>query len=308
MKIISLTMIAFLLCACEENNSSASQPMPVADEAVSLELSVTDFSGNTINLAGPARRIVALAPHIVENLFAIGAGEQIVGVVDHSDFPSAAKELPIVGGYEQTNFERIVELKPDIVIAWQTGNSASDVIKLRELGIKVFIDQPNSLDDIATSLRLLGAITGRESQSTQIAEEFVSYINTTRANNAGKRQINVFYQVWNDPLISINGNHIISDAIRTCGGRNVFADEVAIAPRINIESIIDASPEAIIASGMDEARPEWLDEWRKWTAIPAVQRDNLFYVNPDHLQRHTTRQRFAIESICEQLDMARASK
>jgi len=199
-----------------------------------------------------------------------------------------------------------VALNPDLVIAWQSGNSHSNLSKLKELGFTVLIDQPDSLDDIAKSLRLLGVVTGNTEQANRAAGSFLESVNHTRKQYAEKRTVTTFYQVWNEPLITINGEHIISDAIRTCGGRNVFADEVAVAPRTNVESVIARAPEAIIASGMGEARPEWLDDWRKWESIEAVTKQNLFYVNPDHLQRHTIRQLLAIESICQQLDLARA--
>jgi iron complex transport system substrate-binding protein len=236
----------------------------------------------------------------------VGAGEQIVGIVSHSDYPPAAKRHPIVGGYEQTNHERIVELNPDLIIAWESGNSQGNIEKLRELGFPVLIDQPDSLNDIARSLRLLGAVSGNNETAERVANEFLSAVNQHRAENTDKRKVSAFYQVWNDPLISINGNHIITDAIRACGGRNIFADEVAVAPRINIESIITMNPESIIASGMGEERPEWLEDWKKWPSLRAVKQNNLFFVNPDHLQRHTVRQLLAIKTICSQLDTARS--
>lgn len=280
------------------------------DSIISSEngIVVTDFAGNTIALEQPAKRIVALAPHIVENLYTVGAGEQIVGVVQHSDYPAQALEHAIVGGYKKTNYERILELNPDLIIGWNSGNSHSNLNKLRELGFTVLIDQPDSLDDIAKSLRLLGAVTGHYEQATQAANKFLDEITTARNKNADKRPVSVFYQVWNEPLITINGNHIISDAIRVCGGRNVFANELAVAPRINIESIIQFDPEAIIASGMGEARPEWLDDWKQWQNLTAVKNNNLFFINPDHLQRHTIRQQLAVKKICSALDSIRASQ
>ncbi len=285
------------------------QSMPSKTETNEQEqrfIAVTDFSGQQLALKQPAQRIVALAPHIVENLYSIGAGDQIVGAVTHSDYPEQALRLPIVGGYEKANFERIVELQPDLIVAWESGNSHSNITKLRELGLTVLVDQPDSLEDVARSLRLLGAVTGHNETAEKLAREFDDKIEQTRAEYAAKRTVRTFYQVWNEPLISINGNHIISDAIRVCGGRNVFADEIAVAPRTNIESVIALNPEAIIASGMGEARPEWLDDWKRWTTLTAVQRNNLFFVSPDHLQRHTLRQLLAIDAICKQLDQARA--
>jgi len=297
---------ALLLSACGDQSTPTKPPTADGSNPKSTKIVVTDFSGQKIVLNKPAQRIVALAPHIVENLFTVGAGEQIVGVVQHSDYPEAATKLPLVGGYEKTNYERIIELKPDLVVAWESGNSQSNINKLRDLGLTVLVDQPDSLEDIAKSLRLLGAVSGHDLIAEKAANQFLLAIESLRNENANKRPISVFYQVWNEPLITINGKHIISDAIRTCGGQNVFADEFAVAPRTNIESVMALDPEAIIASGMGEERPEWLDDWRQWTNLSAVQRDNLFFVNPDHLQRHTLRQLLAVETICTQFDQARA--
>ncbi|GAA6137692.1 cobalamin-binding protein [Arenicella sp. 4NH20-0111] len=296
-----------LLTSCDDNSGSqkADIPNPTTDFQ---KISVTDFSGKKVTLDKPATRIVALAPHIVENLYTIGAGDQIVGVVSHSDYPANAVKHPIVGGYQQTNHERIVELNPDLIVAWDSGNSQDNISKLRELGFTILIDQPDSLNDIAKSLRLLGAVTGNENQADRAAQQFLNAIDKHRIANAEKPKVTTFYQVWNDPLISINGNHIISDAIRTCGGTNVFMEEVAVAPRVSIESIIALNPEAIIASGMGEERPEWLEDWKRWPSLTAVKENNLFFVNPDHLQRHTIRQLQAINTICQQLDTARAKR
>lgn len=249
--------------------------------------------------------MVALAPHIVENLFSIGAGDLIVGAVSHSDFPKEALDLPIVGGYKKINFEAILALEPDVVIGWTTGNSTDSLSKIEELGIPVILDQPDTLEDIAASLRMLGQLTGLEVEADKKADEFLEKLSAFQEVNLDKPKVKTFYQVWNEPLITINGKHIISDAIETCGGTNVFSSSIATAPRTNIESVIAKAPEAIIASGMGEARPEWLDDWKQWKAIPAANKGNLFFVNPDHLQRHTVRQLLAIESICEQLDQVR---
>ncbi len=317
-KKLSTRTIYLLLClslfACgqqsgqQTNKQSEQERKPQIEQQADTQITLTDFAGNTVTLEQPAKRIVALAPHIVENLYTIGAGDKIVGVVTHSDFPEEAAELPIVGGYEQTNFERIVQLKPDLIVAWESGNTLSSIAKLRELGFKVLIDQPNGLDDVAKSLTMLAKATGHNEQGNKAASDFLSKVNKARNDNANKRDVPIFYQVWNEPLISINGNHIISDAIRACGGVNILADEPAVAPRVNVESIIKLDPEAIIASGMGEARPEWLDTWRQWPNLTSVKRDNLFYVNPDHLQRHTVRLLLAIDTVCSQLDQVRAKQ
>ena len=274
---------------------------PDADDVIE----VVDFAGNTISLTAPAKRIVALAPHLVENAYSAGAGDLLVGVVEFSDFPEAAKSLPIVGGYEKTNHERILELKPDLVLAWQSGNSHQSLELLRELGLTIYIDQADSLDDIAKTVRDIGTLSGTSAQAELAAKTYLEQLQRLKDQNKNKQKVSSFYQVWHSPLQTISGNHIISDAIETCGGVNIFADEFAVAPVVNIESILERDPESIIASGMSESRPDWLEKWLAWPSLKAVQKNNLFFVNPDHIQRHTFRIILGIQSVCQQLDQAR---
>ena len=266
---------------------------------------VTDFSGKTISLESPAQRIVALAPHIVENIYSAGAGEKLVGVMQYSDYPEQAKQLPLIGSYEKINFEKIIELNPDLVMAWESGNSHASTQRLKELGFPVYIDQPHNLSDVAKSVKDIGILTGNTTYANEIATAYLAQVAKVTAKYENASKITAFYQVWNQPLQTINGQHIISDAIETCGGVNIYANEFAVAPVINIESILERDPQVIIASGVSESRPEWLDEWLKWPSLEAVKRGNLFFVNPNHVQRHTLRLLSGIESICEQLDVAR---
>lgn len=279
------------------------QPAPALKSDALIQ--VTDFSGNLVSLDKPATKIVALAPHIVENVFTAGAGDQLVGVVAYSNFPEQATSLPLVGGYASTNLEKIIELNPDLVIAWESGNTSASVERIKELGFTVYIDQPDTLADIAKSLRDIGTLTGHSEISEGAAKRYLSEVERQRTLNQAKSKVSTFYQVWNEPLQTINGGHIISDAISLCGGQNIYASETVIAPIINIESILERDPQTIIASGMSSARPEWLDEWKAWLSLTAVQKNNLFFVNPDHIQRHTVRILLGIEAICTHFDIAR---
>ena len=286
------------IAACNEKASVDVQADPTA-------IRVVDFSGRTISLAAPARKIVALAPHIVENVFSAGAGDTLVGVMQYSDYPESAKQIAIVGGYEKTNFEKIIELNPDLIIAWQSGNSHSAIQRLVELGYTVYIDQADSLQDVARSIRDIGVLTGHSKKAESVATAYLEQLNQIQERYKNSAKIKTFYQVWNNPLQTISGNHIISDAIEICGGSNIYAEEFAVAPIINIESVLQRDPEVIIASGMSSARPEWLDQWLQWDSLAAVKQDNLFFVNGDHIQRHTVRLLMGINSICEKLDIAR---
>ena len=293
---------SFLLIACEAppNSTAATE-----GKRSNSPIEVVDYTGQTIYLQQPARRIVALAPHIVENVFSAGAGEFLVGVVGYSDYPPAARSLPIVGGYTIPNYEKILELKPDLIIAWQSGNSKTGVKRLRELGFTVYIDQSDALADVAKSIKDIGVLTGRQQQADRVAANYLQKISQLKKTYSTRENLSVFYQLWNDPLQSINGQHTISDAIRLCGGNNIFADQTVIAPIINFESVLDRNPEVIIASGASGERPPWLNDWAQWPSVTAVKNNNLFFINPDHIHRQTIRLVLGIQSICDHLQNAR---
>lgn len=269
------------------------------------EIVVRDDAGQVVRLAQPARRIVSLSPHITENLFAIGAGERVVGTVEFSNYPEAAKRIPLVGGYEKVDLEAVAALRPDLVLAWESGNIASHVAKLKGIGLPVVLTEARRIEDVPADLERLGALTG-VGEARAVAARFRERLAALRARHAGRPPLRVFYQVWNQPLMTVGGGQIISDAIRLCGGENVFGALKQMAAPVTVESVLAANPEAIVASGMGEERPEWLDEWRRWPALTAVARNNLFFVPPDHLQRHTPRILDGIERLCQHLETARA--
>jgi iron complex transport system substrate-binding protein len=272
-------------------------------KAAPIEL--TDDSGRTVRLPAPARRIVSLAPHITETLYAAGAGAAVVGAVDYSDYPPAARQLPRVGGYSRLDLEAILRLKPDLVIAWESGNPPAQIDKLRALGLPIFLSQPDSMDDIAVQLENFGRLAGREASAAEAAAAFRTRLAHLRATYAGKPRVRVFYQIWKTPLMTVGRPQIISRAIALCGGENVFGDLPERAPTVSLEAVLAANPEAIIATGMGEARPEWLDDWKRWPRLLAVQRGNLFHMNPDILQRHTPRLLDGTERLCQALETAR---
>lgn len=270
-------------------------------------VSVVDFSGATVNLEQTAQRIIALSPHAVENTFSAGAGEYLVGVVAYSDFPEQAKSIAQVGSNNLLNYESIVALKPDLIIAWQSGNTNSSIKRLKDLGFTLYLDEPKSLEDVAKSILDIAELAGTSDKATTIADSYLSELHQLRASNIGKEQVSVFYQVWNQPLQTLNGKHLVSTAIELCGGNNIYADLPNIAPIINIESIISRDPQVIIASGAsNNERPHWLDDWQKWPQLSAVKNQHLFHVPADHLLRHTTRILNGIKTICSQLDQVRA--
>ena len=268
-------------------------------------ITVTDFSGATVSLKKPAQRIIALAPHIVENVYTAGAGDKLVGAVAYSDFPEQAQLLPRGGGYSNINIEKILELKPELIIAWKSAISEANILTIKSLGFPIYIDQPDTLSDLSKGIKDIGALTGHTEQATHTANKYLVDLEKTKKKYQLQAKVRTFYQVWNRPLRTITGKHIISDAIKICGGVNVYADEKTVSPIINIESLLKRNPQAIIASGLSDKPPEWLNDWKQWPSLQAVRNNNLFFVNPDHIQRHTIRVLLGINSICQQLDEAR---
>ncbi len=276
--------------------------------AAHAEITVSDDIGNTVKLGLPAQRIISLAPHLTELLFAAGAGERVLAVVEYSNFPVAAKALPRIGSSAAFDLERIAHLKPDLVVAWGSGNPPGQVAQLRRLGIPVFVNEPQRLEDIPASLRRLGQLAGTAQVAETASRSFEQRLAALHAHSGGASPVSVFYEIWNQPLMTVGGTHIISAVMTLCGGRNVFAALKQPAAAVELEAMLRADPEVIVASGMAEERPEWLDQWRHWPQLQAAQRDNLFFVPPDLLQRHTPRILDGAEQMCAALDKARRRK
>ena len=269
------------------------------------DIQINDDMGHLVRLGSPAKRIVSLAPHVTENLFAAGAGAMIVGVVEHSDYPAAAKQLPSVGPYSRLDLERVIALKPDLVIAWESGNAKGNVEKLRALGLTVYVTQPNEMNDIAIQLEQFGKLAGTEKAANAAALQFRQRLAGLQKQYADKSPVKVFYQVWKQPMMTVGGQQIISKAIRLCSGDNVFGQLGNLAPTVSVEAVIAAKPEVIVASGMGESRPDWVDDWRPWKSIPAVSNEHLYFIPPDLIQRHTPRLLDGTEQLCRFIAKAR---
>jgi iron complex transport system substrate-binding protein len=261
-------------------------------------LQVVDDSGKTVTLHAPAQRIVSLAPHVTEQLYAIGAGDLLVGAVDYSDYPEAARALPRVGGYSRLDLEQILALKPDLVVGWQSGNSSQQLERIEELGLTLYRSEPRRLDAIASSMERLGILTGKEATATEQATDFRHRVAALRRAARGRAPRTLFYQIWNRPLMTVNGEHLIDEVITLCGGRNIFVDLPVLTPTVSEEAVIAANPEVIIASGMGQERPEWLDDWRRWPQLRAVQNNALYSIDPNIIQRPTPRLLDGVAQMC----------
>ena len=271
------------------------------------EVVVVDDNGQQIKLAVPAKRIVSLAPNITEVLFHIGAGEKIVGADEYSNYPEEAKDILRVNNHAAANYELILSLEPDLVIALQSGNGNKIIDPLRKLGIPVFVVETNKMDAIPSLFRRFGKLSGHGDQAEQRAHEFSRRLQELRAAQAGKSVIKVFYQIWDEPLITLNGEHMVSDIINLCGGVNVFSDAIPLVPYVNIETVVAADPEVIIAGGSREERPAWFESWQKWSGISAVINQHIYLIPSDLMQRHSARILDGMELMCAHLDSARSN-
>lgn len=276
--------------------------------AAMAEVTLTDDNGRVVTLPRPARRILSLAPHVTELLFDAGAGGRIVGAVEYSNYPEAAKNIPRVGNNLQLDLERIVALKPDLIVVWLHGNSQRQLDKLMKLGIPVFYNEPRRLPDIARSLEQLGRLAGTEAVARPAARAFAARESELRARYAGRPPVRVFYQVWEKPLMTINGNQIINDVITLCGGQNVFAGLKPLVPQVSVEAVLYADPEAIGTAIFDTTRQNGLESWKQWPHLTATARNNFFLIPADLISRPTPRVLEGAQRMCENLDQARAKR
>jgi iron complex transport system substrate-binding protein len=272
--------------------------------AARATVSAVDDEARTVTLSKPARRIISLAPHATEMLFAAGAGDHVIGVVDYSDFPPAATRIPSVGSGIALDLERIVQLKPDLVVAWSSGNSAAQITRLRALGIPVFESEPRDFEAIASSLERLAHLAGTDATGQAAAASFRERLRKITAAYQHRPTVTVFYQIWRTPLMTLNGTHPVSRALRICGGENIFGGLPQLAPTVGIEAVLQANPDAIIASS--GSREDVLSDWRRFPHLKAVARGNLFSIDGGLMNRSGPRILDGVEDLCKQLDRVRA--
>lgn len=277
----------------------------LSGHAFAEPVSVTDDTGLRVSLSAPAQRIVALAPHVVETLYAAGAGNKIVGAVDYSDYPPAARSISRVGGYSAFNLEAIVALKPDLVIGWASGNSPTAIEKIRSLGIPVYLSQINTVAEVADEIDNFGTLAGTQSVAIPATRAFRKQLAGLTRRYRNKSEVTVFYQISEAPLLTIGGKQIISNALTICGGKNIFANLAPMAPAVTAEAVLAANPEAIMTSGMQTINPTALDQWKKWPKLLATERHNFFFIDPDLMNRSGPRILEGTQMLCKAVDTAR---
>jgi iron complex transport system substrate-binding protein len=266
-------------------------------------VTVKDDDGNLITLQKPAQRVISLAPHVTEMLFAAGGGSRVVGVVAYSDFPEDAKKIPQIGSNREVDLERIMALKPDLIVVWRHGSSERQIEMVRKLGVPMFHSEPQSLEAIADSVAKLGQLMGTENAAGPAAAELRRQLAGLRSRYANRPTVRAFYQVWDKPLYTLNGKHIVSDALRLCGGENIFARLAVTAPVVSVEGVLQENPEAIFATA--EKNYGGVSMWKPYGTLLAVRNDNLFTIDGNLLNRAGPRMIAGAATLCEKLELAR---
>ncbi|WP_417530842.1 cobalamin-binding protein [Marinobacter lipolyticus] len=275
---------------------------------LAAEVCAVDDTGKEVCLEQPAKRIAALSPGATELVWAAGAGESVVAVVSFSDYPEAATKVPSVGSHTRMDLERLMELQPDLVIGWVTGNPPEQLEALADLGLPVFSIEPRTFEAVSHTIERLATLAGTEEEGFAEAERFRQGIARLESKYRDADPVPVFYQVWDEPLMTVNDEHLIGKVITLCGGDNVFGDLDRLVPRISPEAVIGANPEAILAGGMGEENRHWLTRWEAFPGIEATAKDNLYFIPPSLVQRPTPRMLEGSQLFCRKLDNARAKR
>ncbi len=261
-------------------------------------------SDNGASGSGEAARLVTLAPHLTELVFAAGAQDQLVGVVQYSDFPPAAKQIPLIGDAFRVDYERIVQLAPDVILSWGKGTPAEVSRYLRGIGFQVVELETFELDDIPRQIEQLGELAGTSTVALAAAQEVRARLSALRDEYSNRTPISVFLQISAQPWFTVTGNHILDDAIRLCGGVNIFADVDGVAPMVSFESIVEADP-AVILVVIPTSGEQWRSVWEPWQEMSAVRNQRLYPVDADFVSRAGPRMIDGVAQICAALAAAR---
>lgn len=274
--------------------------------AQAADLHVQQADGSELHLAGPAMRIVTLAPHLAEGVFAAGAGRQLVATVDYSEYPVAAADVPRIGDAFRLDIERIVALQPDLVIAWDSGNPRPAVEQLRQLDLPVWSVEIREPRGIPAFIETVGRVSGHAAKARSEADRLRDRLAELQQRYAGAQPLRYFYQVDAKPLFTINGRHLISQGLALCGGVNIFAGEPGLAFQVARESVIVANPDAMLAPRLPGAADP-LAGWRAWPGLAAVQQEALFLLPADEISRATPRFLDTLDQACKLLQALRGN-
>lgn len=272
--------------------------------AAAAAISVPDDVGRTVTLRSTPTRIVSLAPGATEMLFAAGAGKQVIATVEYSDEPEAAKRVPRIGDVVAVDMERFVALRPEVAVVWPGGGNPAQIEEIARLGIPVYRQQVNSLADLPGSLRRLGALAGTSAVAEEAARGIEARLRSLARAHEGGRHPGVMLEIWNHPIYTVGGTHLMSDMLKLCGARNIFGDLRELAPAVDIEAVVARNPDIIVAAAPPGAGNEWLADWKRFTTLRAVRADNLIIVEDQRLTRLGPSAVDATEALCKVLAAA----
>jgi vitamin B12 transport system substrate-binding protein len=257
-----------------------------------------------VTQAGSAQRIIALSPHLVEQLYSIGVGDRIIGTTDHADYPEQAKNITRVGNYNHLQVEKILALKPDLILAWTDGNPPADIAKLRQLGLNVVDSNPLHLTDIAKELRLLGLHTGAAEAAEQQALLMEQGLTELRKTYSNKAKVRVFYELWQQPLSTVAQNAWPQQQLALCGAENPFSTAIGDYPQVSLEQVVATMPQLIIQP-VSVNEPRALLDWSRWTAVPAVKYQQFSQPDSDLVHRTSSRMLSGVRQLCADIDKTR---
>ncbi|VAW49078.1 Vitamin B12 ABC transporter, substrate-binding protein BtuF, partial [hydrothermal vent metagenome] len=251
------------------------------------------------------QRIISLAPHITEMLYSAGGGEKIVGVVSYSDYPKEALNKPIIGGYNAINLEKIIQLNPDLILGWTSGSRPQDIKRLKALGFHVQLFEVTQLEDIPNRIEALGLLTGNQAKAQQTAQALRTTLSKIRQTYQNRTSVTTFYQIWHQPIITMNGQQFISQAIEACGAKNAYEDLSKLTATIGLESLFKRNPQLFLLGGQASFQQDWLTFWQKYPNLQAVENEQIYLLNNSHYQRPTARLINALEPLCNIIEQAR---
>ncbi len=249
--------------------------------------------------------IIALSPHIVEMLYDIGAGQQIIGTTTYADYPKSAKNIPRIGNHARIQIERVIALQPDIIIAWKSGSPSDDLARLSQLGFKVVYSQPNNFADIAHELRRFSALTGHKIQGEKVAQAFEEKLAAIKKAYRGKTAITGFYELWSRPLTTVAKDSWPQQFLTVCQVYNPFERALTPYPQISVEQVLPASIQLIIQPISNSTKAREVFNWQDWPMIPAVANKQIIQPNTDAMHRMTIRSLEALNDLCHDIDKAR---
>jgi iron complex transport system substrate-binding protein len=276
-----------------------------ASTAHAASLTVTDDAGRKVTLPHVPQRIVSIAPGATEMLFAAGAGSRLIATVEFSDEPPEARALPRIGDSSAIDMERVVALKPDVVVIWEGGSNIGQVAQLERLGIPLYRERVGRLAELAPSLRRLGALADTRAAAEKSARDVEARLAALSKRFGGRAPIRVLLQVWNRPIYTVGGAQMMTDSLRMCGATNIFADLKTQGPAVDVEAIIARNPQAIVAVAPPGTANDWLAEWKRFGTLAAVKNGALIPFEDTRLSRLGPSAVGGTEALCQALDARR---